>query len=225
MTQGPIVAGHRRRLRQRFEKDGFRGFAPHEVLELLLTLAIPRKDTKLPAKLLLTRYGSLKAVLDAPSHELSGVPGIGEVAPTALRVIREAAHLYLEQEAEESVDRDGLAALWRSRFGGLRSEVFEIAFLDSAGRLLREGIERLEEGTVDRATVYPRSVMEAALRRGAAGLVVAHNHPNGDPRPSEPDKVLTRALTLAGETVGVRVIDHVIVGAKGIFSFKEEGLL
>lgn len=225
MTQNALALGHRRRLRDRFEKDGFGGFAPHEALELLLTLAIPRKDVKVPAKLLLARFGTLKGVLDASADELRTVPGIGEVAPVALRIIRETAHLYLQGQAERSTDRADLERLWRVRLGGLKTEVFEVAFLDSAGCLLKDGIERLEEGTIDRAAVYPRTVMEAALRKGSAAVVFAHNHTNGDPRPSEQDKVLTRALVLGGEILGVKVLDHLIVGREGVVSFRSEGLL
>jgi DNA repair protein RadC len=196
--------GHRQRLRDRFEKSGLDGFAPHEVLELLLTLAIPRKDVKQPAKALLTRFGTLRAVLDAPPSELREVSGLGQVAPVALRIVRETANLYLQQRAEDEVSlasADSLHAFWRSRLGGLRHEVFEVAYLDTAYRLLRDGVETLEEGTLDRAAVYPRRIMEASLRRGAAAVVFAHNHPNGHVAPSEQDKVLTRALVLAATTL------------------------
>jgi DNA repair protein RadC len=111
------------------------------------------------------------------------------------------------------------------RIGGLGHEVFQVAYLDSAGRVLRDGVETLEEGTIDRATIYPRRLVEAALRREAAALVLAHNHPNGDLRPSDQDKLLTRALVLATETVQIRIFDHLIVSADGVFSFRKAGLL
>lgn len=224
----PHYLGHRRRLRERFEKGGFEGFAPHEVVELLLTLAIPRKDVKQPAKALLARFGSLRAILDAPLSELREVPGLGDVAPVALRIIREAANLYLRERAEEHTSLTAPEALykfWRSRLGGLRNEVFQVAYLDSGYRLLRDGVETLEEGTIDRAAVYPRRVMEAALRRGAASVVFAHNHPNGNVQPSDQDKVITRALVLAATTLHIRVLDHLIVSRDEVFSFKKEGLL
>jgi DNA repair protein RadC len=175
--EAPHYHGHRQRLRERFLKSGFAGFAEHEIVELLLTLCIPRRDVKASAKALLDRFGSLRAILDAPISDLQQTPGIGEVAPVALRVIREAASLYLQQRAEEATvlaSPDSLKSFWRTRLGGLRNEVFEVAYLDSASRLMRNGVETLEEGTVDRAAVYPRRVAEAALRRGAAALVVAH---------------------------------------------------
>jgi DNA repair protein RadC len=220
-----FARGHRARLRERFLQSGLEAFAPHEVLELLLTLAIPRKDVKIPAKLLLQRFGSLKGVLDAPSEAVSGVPGIGSVAPIALRIVREAASLYTRETAELSQGVDDLPHLWGIRFGGLEKEVFEVAFLDPGGRVMKDGIERLTEGTVDRATVYPRTVMQAALRRNSSGVVLAHNHTNGDPAPSQKDELLTRALVLAGQTLDVKVLDHLIVGNSGVFSFADAGLL
>jgi DNA repair protein RadC len=114
---------------------------------------------------------------------------------------------------------------WRRRIGALRDEVFEDAYLDSGRRLLRDGIERLEEGTTDRAAVYPRKVIESALRKGAVALVLAHNHPNGHVEPTEQDKLLTRALTLAAETVHLKILDHLIVSADVVFSFRKAGLL
>lgn len=220
--------GHRQRLRERFLKSGFAGFAEHEIVELLLTLCIPRRDVKPAAKTLLCHFGSLRAVLDAPIADLQQVPGIGEVAPVALRIIRETANLYLQQQAEQATvlaSTDSLTTFWRSRLGGLRNEVFEVAYLDSACKLIRNGVETLEEGTVDRAAVYPRRVIEAALRRGAAALVCAHNHPNGDVRPSDQDKVLTRALVLAANTVQLKLLDHLIVSPDAVFSFRKEGLM
>ncbi len=220
--------GHRQRLRERFLKSGFAGMAEHEVVEILLTLALPRKDVKKPAKDLLAHFGNLQGILDAPADELRTVHGIGEVAPTAFRIIREAANLYLQQRTEKGnclAADESMTAFWRSRLGGLKHEVFEVAYLDSGYRLLKDGVDRLEEGTIDRATVYPRMVMEAALKKRSAALVFAHNHPNGDVKPSDQDKILTRALILAAETLQIKVHDHLIVSSDEVFSFRKAGLL
>ena len=219
---------HRQRLRDRFEKAGLDGLAEHEVVELLLTLAIPRVDVKEQAKNLLRRFGNLKGIMDAPIGELRGAAKIGTVAPVAIKIIKELATLYLQQGAEGSdclAEPAKLENLWRMRIGGLPNEVFEVTYLDSAYRPLRDGVERLEEGTIDRAAVYPRKVVEAALKRGAAAIVLAHNHPNGAVAPTEQDKLLTRAIVLAAETVRVRVVDHLIVSTNEAFSFKKAGLL
>jgi len=224
----PHYHGHRKRLRGRFMKSGLSGFADYEVVELLLTLAIPRADVKKPAKAMIAKFGDLRGILDAPIEELRAVPGIGNVTPVALQIIKAAATLYLQQSGEgldTVADPAPLADFWRMRIGSLPNEVFEVAYLDSAHRLLRDGVETLEEGTIDRAAVYPRRVVEAALRRGAAALVLAHNHPNGNPTPSAHDKILTRAIVLAAETVQIRVVDHLIVSAEEAFSFRKAGLL
>ena len=225
----PHHHGHRQRLRERFLKSGLAGFAEHEVVELILTLAIPRRDVKGPAKALLARFGNLRGVMDAPRSELQAVAGVGEIAATALRVIRAAATLYLQQASEDEPevlsDPRRLSDFWRMRIGALKHEVFAVAYLDSAYRLLRDGVETLQEGTIDRAAVYPRRVAAAALRREAAAIVLAHNHPNGRLQPSEHDKLITRAIVLAAETVGLRVVDHLIVAAQDTFSFRQEGLL
>jgi len=226
--QPPHFHGHRQRLRDRFVKHGLAGLADYEVVELLLTLAIPRSDVKPPAKALLARFGNLRGILDAPLTELQAVPHIGTVTPVALRIIREVAGLYLQQAAESHdalPDPHVLARFWRMQIGALTNEVFQVGYLDAGYRLLRDGIETLEEGTVDRAVVYPRRVIEAALRRGAAALVLAHNHPNGNVQPTEPDKVLTRALVLAATTVQIKILDHLIVSPDDVFSFRQEGLL
>ena len=220
--------GHRQRLRERFLKSGLSGLADYEVVELLLMLAIPRGDVKQPAKALIKRFKNLRGILDAPAEELQATSGIGKVTPIALQIIRAAATLYLQQGCEERdsfADPSHLHDFWRMRLGTLKTEVFEVAYLDTAYRLLRDGVERLEEGTIDRATVYPRRVIEASLKREAAVIVLAHNHPNGQALPSKQDKILTRAIVLAAETVQLRVLDHLIVSAQEIFSFRREGLL
>ncbi len=202
--------------------------ADYEVVELLLTLAIPRKDVKEPAKRLIQKFGNLKGILDAPIEELRMIEKIGEVTPVALKIIRSAATLYLQQSVEGREvlsNPHQLAAFWRMRIGALTNEAFQVGYLDSGYRLLRDGIETLEEGTIDRANVYPRRMVETALRRGAAALVLAHNHPNGNVQPSEQDKLLTRALVLAAEAVQLKIVDHLIVSTADVFSFREAGLL
>ena len=224
----PHYHGHRQRLREKFLKNGLQAFAPYEVLELLLTLAIPRSDVKIPAKELIKKFGSVKGVLDAPIEELQKVSGLGKVAPVALKIIKETVSLYLKEAAEAQVSLDSFETLehfWQSQIGPLENEVFQVAYLDSGYRLLKDGIATLSDGTVDRAAVYPRKVIEQALRRGAAAIVLAHNHPNGNASPSEQDKLLTRSLVLAAATIDVTVLDHLIVTSNSVFSFKKEGLL
>lgn len=220
--------GHRQRLWERFTRSGLEGFADYEVVELVLTLAVPRSDVKQPAKTLIAKFGNLRGRLDDAVEELRAVKGIGSVTRVALKIIKAAATLYLQQrgEGQDSIaDPWRLSAFWRMRIGALPNEVFQAAYLGSGYRLLRDGAETLEEGTVDRAAVYPRRVVESALRRGAAALVLAHQHPNGRVTPSEQDRVLTRALVLAAETVGLKIVAHLIVPASESFSFREHGLL
>lgn len=225
-VEKPHYYGHRQRLRERFLQGGLESFPDYEAVELLLTLAIPYKDVKVPAKQMIERFGSLRGVLDAPLEELRKIPGIGEVAPVALRVIREAANRYLQQKNQDDFSLANQGVLFdycRSALGALPNEVFKVFYLDSGYRVL--GDETLEEGTIDRAAVYPRRVMDAAIRKRAAALLFAHNHPNGNLAPSEQDKILTRALVLAAETLQIKVLDHVIVSRDDVFSFRKEGLL
>lgn len=227
-TSEPHYHGHRERLRKRFMKNGFQGMADYEVIELLLTFAIPRKDVKECAKELIGRFGNLRGILDAPIEELTRIKGVGEVTPVLFRAVRDIISLYLQQTNENQEvlsDQNRLYEFWKARIGTNPNEVFMVGYLDSGCRLMRDGVETLEEGTIDRATVYPRRLVEAALRRGAAAIVLAHNHPNGDARPSEQDKLITKALVLAAAAVQLKVLDHVIVTSDQVFSFRQEGLL
>ncbi|MEO0794108.1 MAG: DNA repair protein RadC [Verrucomicrobiota bacterium] len=228
MGDQPHHSGHRARLRERFATGGFDHFADHEVVELLLTLCIPRRDVKPLAKTLLARFGSLKGILDTPIEELRCIDGIGEVTPVALRIIKETMLLYLRQEAEErpSYDSvDALVDLWRARLGELSHEVFEVAYLDNSYRLMKNGIERLEEGVANRASVYPQKVARAALQRHAVYVVVAHNHPTGELEPSPQDIRLTEAIKTACDAVGIQLLDHLIATSDDATSFLDRGLL
>jgi DNA repair protein RadC len=207
-------------------RTGLASFEDYEAIELLLTLAIPRRDVKLTAKLLLSKFKTFRGVLDAPLEELRQVPGLGEVAPVALRIVREATTRYLQQRSAASfslADPDVLFEYCRTSMGALPVEHFKVIYLDSAGRII--GDETLEQGTVDRAAVYPREVLGAALRNRAASLIFVHNHPNGDVTPTEHDRTLTRALVLAATTLQIQTLDHVIVSGDEVFSFRREGLL
>jgi DNA repair protein RadC len=220
--------GHRQRLRNRFVNSGLNSLADYEIIELILTLAIPRSDVKKPAKLLISRFSSLKAILDAPDDELKKIPGIGAVTPVALKIIKATATLYLQQSSEKQnalIDPDQIMAFWRLRIGNMSNEVFEVGYLDSSYHLLHDGVETMSIGTIDRTTVYPRRIIESALRKGAYAIILAHNHPNGSSNPSEQDKLLTRAIILAAETVEIRVVDHLIITMDDCFSFRKASML
>src|SRR3990167_2756567 len=214
--------GHRKRLRERFKKTGLASFQDYEAIEFLLTLAVPRKDVKMMAKEAIRRFGSFRGVLDAPAEELRKIPGIGEVAPLAIRFIREAATLYLQPKSKADLtleknepeilsleDPNRLHDYCKAALGAQPNEMFKVIYLNSRFRII--DLETLTEGTIDRATIYPRKVMESALKKKASVLVFAHNHPDGNINPSEHDKTLTRALVLAAKTLNITVFGHIIV--------------
>ena len=235
-SEKPHYLGHRKRLRERFQKTGLASFQDYEAVELLLTLAIPRKDVKNAAKEAIKKFGSFRGVLDAPVEELKKLPGVGEVAPLAIRFIREAANLYLQPRTSsdltlrrtepETISLEEPKILFdycRAALGAQPNEVFKVIHLDSRYRVI--DVETLAEGTIDRATVYPRKVMESALKKRASTLVFAHNHPDGNINPSDYDKTITRALILAAKALNINILDHIIVSKDEVFSFRKEGLL
>jgi len=218
-------SGHRERLRKEFLKNGFAGLADYKAVELLLTFFVHRRDVKGSAKSAIKRFGTFRGVLDATPQELTTIDGIGPVAAENLKLLRLAAEHYLRQKAEQAnsfADPDDLYGYCRMAMGALAVEQFRVFYVDGAGRTTKESIS---EGTVDRANVFPREVMHGALSENAVGVIVAHNHPTGDSTPSEHDKLLTRALALAAETLGVRFHDHLVIGKDEVFSFRAEGLL
>jgi DNA repair protein RadC len=221
--------GHRERLRQRFARSGLAGFAEHEIVELFLTLCLPRKDVKPLAKTLLQNFGSIQAIFDASIDELAQVQNMGTVAPIAVKMIRSFAELYLRNNIPTNQcimnNYERLEKFWRLRLGGLKIEVFEIALLNTCLELLRNGVIRLEEGVVDRTNAYPRKIVECALQNHASAFVVAHNHPSGSILPSDNDCILTKKIERAAESLELYFLDHIIVTHREIFSFRREKLI
>lgn len=226
MSDEPEHHEHRKRLRERFQRANAEGFHDYELLELLLTYAIPRVDVKPPAKALLKRFKTLGGVLDASQAELESVRGLGASSAVMIRLVKRLMSAYLDEQIHH---RDILSSpeavrdFARIKLAGLAHEAFMVIFLDVKNHVIDH--EVLHEGTVDRAVVYPRRIIEAALAHHAAGLILSHNHPSGDPAPSQEDKRLTRSVVEAARTVEIRVLDHLIVGRAGYFSFHENQLL
>lgn len=218
--------GHRGRLRARLLKSGRESLADYELLELLLTYALPRKDTKELAKILIERFGSFAAVLDQPRERLLEVKYIGPQAVTLLLTVRSAMARYLEQvveHAETISSPEDVANFVRVHIGANQRECLMTLCLNDANRLLHHVI--VIEGTVDRAPFYPREILKAALLHNATGLIMVHNHPGGDPVPSENDHLITNKLRELAAEFAIRVHDHLIVTPRNAFSLTTGKLL
>ncbi len=213
--------GHRARLRQRLAHDP-RGLLDHELLELLLTFALPRRDTKPMAKALLARFGSLRAALLADPAQLVDIPGLGPATQTLWQTLQE---LVARMEAEPVARREQfqspeqVARFLRPRLAHRPKEEFWVLLLDTKNRFLH--LSCLTKGTVDQTAAYPREIAELALRHHASGLIVAHNHPSGDPIPSAADTELTARLARLCTDLGLRFLDHIIIGDPDFYSFQD----
>ena len=218
--------GHRDRLRERVRLGGFSPLPDYELLELHLFRTFPRGDVKPRAKALLARFGSLGGVLGASVDELKTVPGIGATAATDLKLLHEAA-LRL---GRESISKRPVVSSWSALLSYVRvalanetREQFRVLFLDKKNQLIAD--ERMNQGTVDHAPVYPREVMRRALELSASALILVHNHPSGDPTPSGADVEMTQQIIEAGKSLRISVHDHLVVGREGVASFKGLGLM
>ncbi|MDE6576202.1 MAG: DNA repair protein RadC [Opitutales bacterium] len=223
-------AGHRERLRQRFLRSGFSGFAEHEIVELLLTFCLPCKDVKPLAKALLKQFGSIRALVDADTVELQKVPGMGRVAPVAMRFIKQFAERYFWEKSTTGTENildhyEALEKFWILRLSGKKREILEVAFLDTHLRLLKEGVMQISDGVVDRTAVPLRKIVEGALAHNAHAIVMAHNHPSGSALPSDADCLVTQKVEKLVTTLGIRFIDHLIIAANEIYSFRKSGLI
>lgn len=225
-TANPDTAGHRQRLRNRFLAGGLDGFQDYEVIELLLTLGTPRKDCKAPAKEALRRFKTLQGVLEASSGELTRIHGIGDSNVFGLKFIKAVAERYVAVRMRNMeivgstgavIDFLSLAIRDRSR------ECLLVIFLDAKNRVIDTDI--LFEGTLTASAVYPREVIRQAFEQRAAAMILAHNHPSGNPGPSPADKLVTRKLLFAAHAVDITLHDHLIVGKEGYYSFAESGAI
>ncbi len=216
------IDGHRGRMRSRLLTAGPDALADHELLEMVLYLALPRRDTKALARTLLLRFGSFAAAIAAPLPDLRSVEGLA----AALKTVQAAA---LRLVRAEVVDRpvltnwDRLMEYLNAVMARERVEQFRVLFLDNRNRLLAD--EAQGRGTVNHTPVYPREVVKRALELHATAIILVHNHPSGDPTPSRSDIDTTHEIAEAGRTMSVRLHDHVIVGNGSWLSMRQEGLL
>ena len=221
-----IHAGHRKRLRERYLQQGLDGFSDHEVLELLTTFTIPRGNTNPQGHALMQAFGTLAHVLEADVADLEQVEGIGPQSALLIHLIPALARRYMldKQGKRPALSTGQKAGKYASALLlGAKTEQLYMMCLDAKCRL-RHAV-KVAEGTLDEVTVYTRSVVELAIKHGAKNVILAHNHPTGSIRPSRQDLDLTQTLLHALAAVKIQLLDHLIVGDAGVFSFVRSGAL
>ncbi len=224
LADQPSAAGHRERLRQRFLQAGLAALSEHEILELLLTFAIPRRDTKPLAKRLIARFGTLHNALAAKSAALEDEKGCGPAVAALLNLVRDIAALPLpgpRASAKLRNPADVRAYLVR-QLGARPEEHFHIFMLDQQNRVIAS--EEVERGIENRAHIYIKKIVHACLDRHATGIILAHNHPSGTPAFSAADIDLTRRIQQALEPLEIRLLDHMLVCREVVLSMVEEGV-
>ncbi len=216
--------GHRQRLRERFLNSGLKGFHDYEVVELLLTLATPRKDCKDAAKAALAEFKTLQGVMEASTYDLCKVEGIGPKNSFGIKLVKAVSDRYREKKLIQKDPLNNSRELMdflNHDIGDKTREYFKIIFLDSKNRVI--ATETHSKGTLTASSVYPREIVHSALANRAAALIFAHNHPSGDPQPSPDDVAVTRQLVYAGKVMGLAVHEHIIVGDNCYYSFADQG--
>lgn len=222
----PHFHNHRARLRERFMKAGGVALADYELLELVLFRAIPRRDIKPLAKRLMNQFGDFNRVISASPAQLARVQGIGTAAIQELKIVEAAAHRLgqakvLGQNALTSWD--ALLAYCKTTMAHRETEQFRILYLDCKNIIIAD--EEQAKGTVNHVPVYPREVVKRALELNASALILVHNHPSGDPTPSDADVSMTHRIIAAADMLGITVHDHIIIGKDTNASFNTLGLL
>lgn len=222
----PHHAGHRDRLRARFIENGPEALQDYELLELILFMAIPRRDVKPLAKALLAQFGSLPELMAASHHELTQINGMSDNAAVAIKAITATSHRMMRQELSEKPLLNSWMRLMDYCFTTMaheKKEHFRIFFLNKKNMLLKDEIQN--SGTVDHTPAYPREIMKRALELGATALILVHNHPSGDPKPSEADLMMTNQIIDAARPFDITIHDHIVISRNGYTSFKNEGLI
>jgi DNA repair protein RadC len=217
----PHFVGHRERLRERFRQAGGEALPDYELLELVLFRAVPRADVKPLAKQLIQHFGSFAEVVSAPPKRLCEVKGVGEAIVTELKLIGAA----VERVTRGKVRSRAVLSSWSAVIEHCRAsmafadhEQFRILFLDKRNQLIADEVQ--QRGTVDHTPVYPREVVKRALELAASAVILVHNHPSGDPTPSNADIQMTKTIIDVAKPLGIEVHDHIIVGKDGHASLK-----
>ncbi len=219
-------AGHRKRLRDKFLEHGLGKFTDDEIVELLLTLATPRRDCKDTARAALKEFGRLSDLLGAEPEELAKIKGIGSANILGLRLVHEIARKFLREKImqEDFLNNfDDVLDYFRHALRDEKNESFHLLLLGAQNRVLHE--EKMETGGPAHVSIDPRKIVEKAIRHSAVSIVIAHNHPGGDPSPSRADIQLTKKLLFAVGMLGLNLRDHLIIAGDGYFSFWKEALL
>ena len=224
----PDKLGHRERQRRRFLLGGGRDMPDYELLELLLTIAIPRRDVKPLAKELIRKFGSFAEVVNAPLEELMLVKGIKENTAAVLRIVRECSVRSSWQslkgtDAPVISDFDAMVDYCRSAMAYQMVEEFRIIFLNSKLYVIGEEIQ--QRGTVDQVAIHPREVIKSAMMHGASAMILVHNHPSGIVTPSKADMEITKRIKEAAEAVSIRLFDHLIISKSSVYSFHNQGFV
>ena len=221
LAEAPHFKGHRERLRSRFAETGDQGLPDYEILELLLFRSIPQRDVKPLAKELIARFGSLSGVLGARRERLTEVKGIGDSVAADLKLV-EAAGRRL---ARQSIQDKPVLGSWKdvidychAAMAHAERETFRILFLDKRNHLITDEVQGV--GTVDHTPVYPREVIRRALEVSATAIILVHNHPSGDPTPSNADIRMTQDIIAIAGPMGISVHDHIIIGRNGHASLR-----
>ena len=224
--QPSYIADHRKRLRARFMDGGAAAVPDYELLELVLFRAIPRQDVKPLARLLLDTFGDFNRVLTASTDRLVAVQGVGDSVVQELKIVEAAA----QRMARSKVIGRPVISSWdavldycHTSMAHRETEHFRVLYLDRKNVLIAD--EEQARGTVDHVPVYPREVVKRALQLNASALILVHNHPSGDPTPSDSDVAMTRQVTAAAEALGLTLHDHLIIGKSTELSFRTAGYL
>lgn len=220
------MADHRKRLRARFNEGGAVAIPDYELLELVLFRAIPRQDVKPLARDLLDRFGDFNGVLSAPCAALLRINGCGQAVVTELKIVEAAAHRLARANVMQRhvvSSWDTLLIYCRTVMSHRDTEQFRILFLDTKNVLIAD--EEQAKGTIDHVPVYPREVVKRALELNAASLILVHNHPSGDPTPSQADITMTEKIAGAAAALSITLHDHLIIGKSQELSFRAQGLL
>lgn len=222
----PSHYGHRSRLRQRFLKGGAAALADYEILEFILFSVSPRKDVKPIAKALIKQFGSLAGVLNADTAHLKDIEGVGDAAVAQIKITQTAALYMLKEQHEKKPILSNWLSLMdylRVAMGHLNIEQFRVLFLNAKNELIAD--EVMQEGTINATPVYPREIIHHALKLGATALIMVHNHPSGDTKPSQSDIDITNQIIAVAEPLSITVHDHIIVGKSETGSLKSMGYI